>query len=787
MRGQATSLLIMVMAAGPVAAAAVPGAGAVPADIAFFEKKVRPILFDRCFRCHSVAAKKQKGGLWLDSRAAILKGGDTGPAIVPGDADRSLLIQAVRYQKDHLQMPPSGKLPASEIVALEEWVRRGAVFPGVEKVTETKAPRDLSEARKFWSFQPPRVMTPPAVTNTAWPRQRIDTFLLAAMEKKGLQPSRAASRRTLIRRVYFDLLGLPPTPEEVDAFLRDPAADAFEKLVERLLASPHYGERWGRYWLDLARYCDVSESWYQQKGQPYLYRDWVVRALNDDMPYDRFVQKQIAADLLPGAVPADRAALGFIGLSPEYWKELMLDKEVIKAVVAEEWEERIQALTGTFLGLTVACARCHDHKFDPVTTHDYYALAGVFASMRAIERPLVPDADMGLVTQARQKVKALDDEIAKLQVGKPAPPDKDARMASLQAQIDKIKKETPNYDAPTAAAVDDASLQVLADGPHRTKLEYKPGVGQDIPMQVRGNPSAVGPIVPRRFLAVLSPGEPKPFGGSGRLDLAQALVGEGTPLSSRVIVNRVWKHHFGAGLVETPSDFGAQGERPSHPELLDDLTARFIARGWSLKWLHREIVLSAAYQQVSTADAGARQAGSIDPGNRLLWRMNRRRLEVEAWRDAMLAASGVLRSDVGGAAQELTDVRNHRRTLYATVKRRELSDMLRLYDAPDATVHSPARVPTTTPLQQLFVLNSPFMKQQSAELLQRLKADATGDHETRIRRAYLLLYSRPATDVQVKQALAFLTAGSAGVTIADAAWEQYLQVLLGSNEFLFVD
>lgn len=782
----AFALCGLVLSAPP----AVPAAPS-PADIEFFEKKVRPVLFNQCFRCHSVESKKQKGGLLLDSRVALLKGGDTGPALVPGDADKSLLIQAVRYHQEHLQMPPSRKLPASEVAALEEWVRRGAVFPGAEGVAEKKKTIDFAEGRKFWSFQPPKVMPLPPVTDRAWPKQRIDSFLLDALEKKGLHPSPAASRRTLIRRLYFDLIGLPPTPEEVDAFVRDSSADAYDKLVERLLASPHYGERWGRYWLDLTRYCDVSESWYQQKGHPYLYRDWVVRALNADMPYNVFVQKQLAADLMPGAVPADRAALGFIGLSPEYWKELLLDKEVIKAVVAEEWEERIQALTGTFLGLTVACARCHDHKFDPITTHDYYALAGVFASSRPIERPLVPDAEAAAVIRARDKVKALGNEIAKLQAGKAGPPDKDAKIADLKAQVEKIKKETPHYDAPTAAAVDDASLLVLADGAHRTKLEYKPGVGQDVHMQIRGNPTAVGPLVPRRFLAVLSPGEPKPFQGSGRLDLARALVTEGAPLSSRVIVNRVWKHHFGAGLVETPSDFGLQGERPSHPELLDDLAARFITHGWSLKWLHREIVRSAAYQQASVADSKAnpqsKNPQSIDPANRLLWRMNRRRLEVEAWRDAMLAASGVLSADIGGPAQDLTDVHNRRRTLYATVKRRELSDLLRLHDAPDATVHSPARVPTTTPLQQLFVLNSPFMQQQAAAMVRRLKTDVPRDTAARVRHTYLLLYSRPATEKQVKQAVDFLTGGKSGATPTDAAWEQYVQVLLGSNEFMFVD
>jgi hypothetical protein len=322
----------------------------------------------------------------------------------------------------------------------------------------------------------------------------------------------------------------------------------------------------------------------------------------------------------------------------------------------------------------------------------------------------------------------------------------------------------------------------MPDGPHRTKLEYKPGVAQDVPVQIRGSPSNLGPVVPRRFLAVLSPDPPRPFRqGSGRLELARALVNEGAPLTARVIVNRVWKQHFGAGLVETTSDFGAQGARPSHPELLDDLTARFIANGWSLKWLHREIMLSAAYQQASAHD---QRGHTADPDNRYLWRMNRRRLEIEAWRDAMLAVAGKLRLERGGPPMDLGDPRNQRRTLYGTVQRRELADMLRLHDFPDPTTHSPGRIPTTTPLQQLFVLNSPFVQRQAAALAARLKREVTDGNEARVRRAYLLVYGRPATQRQVDLAIRFLTARGEN---SDAMWQQYAQVLLGSNEFLFVD
>jgi hypothetical protein len=781
-------LLIVLASWTGVAAADQPPPPPSPstADDEFFEKKVRPLLVERCHKCHSTQAKKRRGGLLLDSRVSILKGGDSGPAVVPADPDKSLLVQAVRYQNEQVQMPPTGKLAEAEVAVLAEWVRRGAPFPGSADTAGKKSGINLAEGRKFWSFQPPRLVTPPAVQMQNWPQRRVDAFLLAEMEKRGLAPSPAADRRTLIRRASFDLIGLPPTPDEVDAFVNDQRPDAYPQLVERLLASPLYGERWGRFWLDLVRYADIREDWSESKAPAYPYRDWVVQAFNDDLPYDQFVQRQLAADLMPESgtrrVAADRAALGFLGLSPTYWKELKLDRDVIKTVVAEEWEERIGAVGGTFLGLTVACARCHDHKFDPISQEDYYALAGVFASVRPADRPMIAEELAARAQQARERVKELQVRLGQLQEMKPMPADAHKQAEELNAEIERLKK-TPHYDTPPACALEDASLYVLADGPHRTKLEYKPGVAQDVNVQVRGNPANAGAVVPRRFLAVLSSGEPKPFRqGSGRLELARAIVTEGAPLAARVIVNRVWKHHFGAGLVDTPSDFGAQGARPSHPALLDDLTARFIASGWSLKWLHREIMLSAAYQQASGHEERKR---AIDPDNRWLWRMNRRRLEIEAWRDAMLAVSGTLTLERGGPSLDLGDARNRRRTVYGTVKRRELNDMLRLYDFPDPTTHSPGRLPTTTPLQQLFVLNSPFVQQQSAALARRLRAEAPGSTEDRVRRAYLLLYGRAATEGQMRLAVEFLQTDKSAE--AAALWQQYAQVLLGSNEFLFVD
>jgi hypothetical protein len=777
MRGSITLAVLLALAAGRVEAAD-PDAAAV----AFFEKQVRPLLSEHCHGCHSAKANKTRGGLALDSREAILAGGDSGPAVVPGKPEQSLLLSAARGTKAELQMPPKGKakLRPQQIAVLEKWIKDGAVYPAGGKAAAVAALDPSSpEARQFWSLQPLRQHPAPAVKNAKWPLRPIDSFLLAAMEQRKLAPSAPADRRVLIRRASFDLTGLPPTPEEVDAFVRDTSPDAYEKLIDRLLASPHHGERWARYWLDLARYCDVPEYWLTPKGQAWPYRDWVVKALNADLPYDRFVVRQLAADLLPDLDPKERAALGFLGISPDYWKELQLDVDIIKTIVADEWEERIEAVSGTFLGLTVACARCHDHKFDPISTRDYYALAGIIAGTRQIDLPLLPGAEAEAVRKAEEEVQTLQEQINALKAKKPAPADAKAKLEELAARVKKLE-ETPGYKDVAVRGVVDAHVSVVSRGPNKTRLEYEDGVGHDIAMHTRGNPNRPGPVVPRRFLTVLSPEGAKPFTqGSGRLELAKAIVTDGAPLAARVIVNRVWAHHFGRGLVDTPSDFGHQGERPSHPELLDDLAARFVANGWSLKWLHREIMLSAAYRQSSSPDADKQ---TVDPDNRWLWRMNRRRLEVEAWRDAMLAVSGTLSPELGGPPQDLTDANNHRRTLYGTVRRHDLTDLLRLHDFPDPLIHSAVRVPTTTPLQQLFTLNGPLPRQQAAALAKRLEADVPEGGEAGVRRAYELLFNRVPTAKELKLALAFV-----GEKPDAAAWSRYAHVLLGSNEFLFID
>jgi hypothetical protein len=670
-------------------------------------------------------------------------------------------------------------------------------------------PLRIGEARQFWSFRPLLASDLPRPQHPAWVRGRVDAHIFEALELRGFSPSPQADRRTLIRRATFDLIGLPPSPEEIDAFVQDESPDAYPRMIDRLLASPHYGERWGRYWLDLVRYCDVPESWAQTQAQAWLYRDWVVRALNDDLGYDQFVRRQLAADQMPDCPPSEIAALGFLGLSPSYWKELKLAPDVIQAVVAEEWEERIDAVSSVLLGLTVACARCHDHKFDPITQLDYYALAGIFASIRQTPRPLLPAADAERVLTALREIQQIDAEVKKLEEeikkleaeakkqtaaagdSLAEPSDIAHGISALKQQVEtartrseELRRSTPHIDEPMAYAVEDASLAVLPDGPHRTRLDYQTGASQDVAVQFRGNPAKPGAVVPRRFLAALSPGEPRRFTqGSGRLGLGEAIFHEAPALAARVIVNRVWRHHVGRGLVETPSNFGAQGARPTHAHLLDDLAARFIQSGWSLKWLHREIMLSATYQQTSLA---SEPLVAADPDNRLLGRMNRRRIEVEAWRDAMLAASGSLDCRIGGAPLELSDLNHVRRTLYGTVRRRELNDMLRLYDFPDPTAHCPERIDTTTPLQQLYTLNSDFIGRQAATLAARVAAEYPGDMASQVHRAYALLFGRTPTERELTLARNFLEV-SGGEPAQPDQWQQYAEVLLASNELLFID
>ncbi|MCI0356883.1 MAG: PSD1 and planctomycete cytochrome C domain-containing protein [Planctomycetaceae bacterium] len=761
--------------------------------IEFFESKVRPLLLTHCSKCHTAKKAAESGELVLDSPAGIQRGGSRGALFAPAKPSESLILKAVSYADAELQMPPDGKLPAAEIAVLTKWLDLGAPLPAAENSAASIQQRiDIESGRKFWSFQPLSDFVPPVVSRANWPRAAIDAFILARLESEGLAPSSTADRRTLIRRLALDLVGLPPAAEDVEAFVADARPDAYERLVDRLLSSPHYGERWGRYWLDMARYTDENPSWLSSAKLAYRYRDWVVSALNSDLPYDRFVRLQLAADVMPETSPGDLTALGFLGLSPTYWKELRLAPQLIEVIVADEWDEKIDAVSRTFLGLTVACARCHDHKFDPITTRDYYALAGVFANTQQVDRPLLDPEPAEAVRQARRQIDALEADLAKI---KDKEPDK---AAELKAQIERLKTETPGYDAQWAHAVEEARVEVLPDGPDKTKVVYHRGEASDLQIFKRGNPSNRGEIVPRRFVEVLSPAPMRPFEhGSGRRELADSLFTEAQALSARVIVNRVWAHHFGVGLVRTTSDFGRQGEPPSHPELLDDLAERFVARGWSLKRLHREIVLSATYRQVSHVKSrksnvegqhasdirpstlDLRHASSVDPANRLLWRMNRRRLDVEAWRDALLSASGELDLAIGGPPDDLARPENRRRTLYGRIGREDQDNLLLLYDFPTPTGHSPSREQTTTPLQQLFVLNSPLFEARAKALAERIGPPAAAsDTDQQVTSLYRELLARPPSDRELTLAREFLAAGK---------WDEYVHAVLGSNEVMFVD
>ncbi|MBI3464134.1 MAG: DUF1553 domain-containing protein [Planctomycetes bacterium] len=665
---------------------------------------------------------------------------------------------------------------------------------------------DLAAARSFWSFQPVAVQPLPEISQPGWPRTRIDYFVLHQLDQRKLTPSPPADRQTFMRRVCFDLIGLPPTWEQAQAFVEDPAPDAEERLVDRLLASPQYGERWGRHWLDLARYAEDHPNGAPPPRFAHRYRDWVVQALNQDLPYDEFVRRQLAADHVPSLPLDELAALGFLGLSPAYALDEKFSKEVVASIVAEEWEERIDLITRGLLGLTVACARCHDHKYDPITTADYYALAGVLASTQLVERPTVPLFDEDATTvaslmedlrfhQSRYEARKKQRE-GLIRTKEPDVYRYDKEILESASEIQRIHSLLPpGYEKmPRVNAVRDAALRindehyvirelVSPEARFWTRIEYEAGAAQDVAIQVRGNVSQLGLVAPRRFLEALSRGTPRPLTrGSGRLDLAEAIVSDAAPLTARVIVNRVWGWHFGQPIVRTLSNFGELGERPSHPELLDDLAARFISDGWSLKRLHREIVLSATYRQSSQFRS---DCYAVDPDNILLWRMNRQRLSVEAWRDAMLLAAGRLDQTVGGPSANVDDPSMNRRTLYAKTSRADAASVLQTFDCPETTRHVEQRSVTTTPLQQLFFLNSPFVLKQASAIAHSASGESPIDGHRAIREVYRRILARDPTSDESRDAERLLD-GLSELSVQQR-WAMLTQSLLVSNEFLFVD
>lgn len=751
-------------------------------EIEFFEQQIRPLLAEHCFECHSANSKPLQGGLRLDTPIHIRGGGDSGPALLSSKPDESLLIQVVRYKDPNSAMPPKGKLPDASIAKLERWIQRGATMPSESQTATVQHSIDIEAGRNHWAFLPTKPMHSIQSRDlpSLWLRNNIDHAVFAKLEELQLHPSEPSSRRSLLRRLKVGLVGVVPSEEEVSDFESDPSCDAYERWVDRFLASPQYGERWARYWLDLVRYCDTMEEWTETIGPSYPYRDWVIDALNKDLPYDQFIHLQLAADQLPDTPASDRAALGFLGLSPSYWKELQLPVEIIKTIVSDEIEERVHTVSSTFLGLNLACARCHDHKYDPITNLDYYAIAGVLANTKPVDVALEESIDATQVVEAHKSVKALQAELQKISSSEKE--EDKAKADDLKKRIESTKS-IAGFNSLLTPGVRDSRLEVRqADGAHGSKIVYESEM-RDALIEIRGNPNKLGPSVPRRYVSVLERSETENKGwntGSGRLDLARSITSDSKDLVARVIVNRVWKHHFGRGLVETPSDFGRQGEQPTHPELLDDLAYRFIEHGWSLKWLHREIVLSATYQQ----DRGLPQEG--DPDQRYYSSFPRRPLDVEAWRDSLLQVSDGLSSTLGGPATALTNGPMGRRTIYLSVRRRELNDLLRLFDFPDPLTHSPNRVPTVTPLQQLYVLNSQFILERSGALVERLEREQIRDNASRVQKLFQWLYQREPSARESSKVLAFLDDTTSDLE-SNQKWKLLAQTLLASNEFYFLD
>ncbi len=825
-RRQIWAFCLVFVACPARAAEPISPPAATPEGVEFFEKRIRPLLVQHCYACHSAKAENLQGGLWLDSRAGVLKGGETSAALVPGKPDESLLIKAVRYED--LEMPPKAKLKDTEIADLVAWVKMGAPDPRTQATPPTASANARTTA--FWSFQPVQDSPLPAVNDTALSKGPIDRFILAKLDEHGLRPAPAADKRTLLRRVTYDLTGLPPTPEEVDAFLADESPDAWSKLVDRLLASKAYGERWGRHWLDVVRYADTAgDNSDYPIPQMYKYRNWVIDAFNADMPYDAFIHQQLAGDLLPSESEEDRyrklIATGYLANSKRFGSY-----EDARYPWHLTIEDTIDNLGRTFLGLTINCARCHDHKFDPVSNEDYYALYGFFQSTRypwpgieldKAQRDLVPLAPAGEIAAGQKvrqaklaehdaKIEALELEhktnnatLSDAEKSEDSEEEKKTRIEKVTQRLVDLKQEIKSARKAREDFVRQPLPFELAYAVAEGKTEGKKKVGNAC-VQIKGDPERQGPEVPRRFPTVLG-GQPLPadVSGSGRLELARWITDAANPLTARVMVNRIWQYHFGRGLAPTPSDFGKQGTPPTHPELLDWLALRFMDSGWSIKHMHRLILVSSAYQMsVEENESHAR----IDVDNRYLWRFERQRLDAESIRDTILAVSGGLDRTPGAGhpfpAQKSWDFTQHKpfkavyegdcRSVYLMTQRIQRHPYLALFDGPDTNASTARRITSTTPLQALYFMNDPLVHEQAAKFASRLLSERSDD-AGRIEFAYLLLFARPPAADEHARALDYLTQIGEKLpsTPADEraakCWESLVRALWMSNEFVYVN
>jgi hypothetical protein len=894
-------------------------------DADFFEKHVRPVLAERCQSCHNPKAKR--AGLDLTTGEGFYAGADSGALVDPANPEESRILKAIGYL-ERIKMPPTGKLPEAQIARLREWVIAGAKWPGVDpaKVAEAAAAantRKITEGQKrFWSFQPRRVVEPPAVNNAAWVANPIDAFILAKLEAKNLTPAPPAAKLTLLRRVTFDLTGLPPTEKEIAAFLADESPGAYEKVIDRLLASPRYGERWGRHWLDVARYADSTGADEDHRyPDAWRYRDYVIDAFNRDLPYNRFLTEQIAGDLLPpegedakiGVNRRGLIATGFLAIGPR-----LIAEQDKKKMFYDFVDEQVATTSRAFLGLTIDCARCHDHKFDPISQRDYTGLVSIFASTKSWAKlegtvsqmyrpPLVPRAEYDAWDRHQQKIAArkrdiemidreqarrrletlvaklpdymvaartgaaggdLDAEILDrwreyLKPGGDVRPylarweraaDSELRAAAEDYRAE-FEKSSAAYDQALAKwrkAVEKANADGLPGpdkpsfdvthhrffedvyldkkGPFAPPKDFEKtfpadvaarrqalvreqeeltrtappqpdlaiGVEEGDPVTqhlfVRGDVHNEGEVVPKRFPVILA-GEDQPgiASGSGRRELAAWLTDPNHPLVARVMVNRVWQWHFGEGLVRTPSNFGLLGEKPTHPELLDWLAQRFVDDGWSLKRLHKLILLSNTYRQSSQI---TKEKFEADPGNRLWSRFQRRRLDVEEIRDAMLAIDGTIDFTMGGTLQtgtgtdgensaermSIDPATSKRRTVYLPLRRSNLPSLLNLFDFGDATTTSEGRARTNVAPQALFAMNSPFINRSAsalAETTAMLPADET------IQTAFLKVLSRPALAPEVGALRRYMQGFPDEAEFARR--RSLFRILLASNEFFYVD
>jgi cytochrome c553 len=808
----------------------------IPADkLAFFEKNIRPVLVEHCYKCHSAESEKVKGGLTLDTKQGTLLGGESGhPGVTPGSLSESSLYEAITWANDDMQMPPKNKLPEDVIANFRKWIEMGAPDPRDQTIPHVAGGRrdiNMQEGRQHWAFQKPKTSVAPDLKDASWARSTIDQWIQAGLEKVGLQPMPDADRRTLIRRIAFDLIGLPPTPDEVETFVKDTSPDATKRVIDLYLDSPRFGERWGRHWLDVARYGESSGKEVNLLyPHAWRYRDYVIDAFNRDKPYDLFLKEQIAGDLMRYDNKRDQAekivATGFLAIGSKGH-----NNRDVRQFNMDLVDEQIDALSQSMLGLTLACARCHDHKFDPVTQRDYYALAGILLSSETLygtHRQLQNNNPGTLIelSPAAGQLTALA-SITASEVGQLKRSAEEAEATATEMQRDALAQRREDRDSNGAAsflrvraARDRAETvkadleQFLDDGTPRTLAMGMLDRSRPInsPLLVRGDIKQPGDIVPRGLVEVLcAEDEPRHIStGSGRLDLAWFIASKDNPLTARVMANRIWLKLMGSGLVTTPDNFGLMGQKPTHPELLDHLAISFVNNGWSVKTLIREIMLTRTYQMSATYHA---ENFAVDPDNTYRWRMNPRRLEAEAIRDAMLAVSGTLnlypidgspvarapegREGIISLARDLSTRPYNYRSIYLPILRDQIPEILSVFDFPDASLVNGERDSTNVPGQSLFLMNNAQSISAADAFAARL-AKYEGSPMERLIYAYQLAFARPPTDTELTAIRSFwarFPLQAAGVNSTPeartraqiAALSAFCQSLMASAEFRYLN